>query len=228
MSRGKSSISKPLSYYDLLDHLQNSKGCALCKIELDAVSRYIDTVLTEMVNDPATRQQLSHHGYCPRHAHILATRGHPLAKALLYTDQLKTVVGMLAEPELFVRTFRGRLLAHQGDKATCPACQVQFECRSRVVKSLFELLADEEVRDAFAHSAGLCMPHLAVSVHSASDPALRQTLIETQIRTTTNLIEQLREFCRKHDYRFQHERFAEESDSWIRAIEMMVGSKGVF
>jgi hypothetical protein len=36
------------------------------------------------------------------------------------------------------------------------------------------------------------------------------------------------EFHRKHDYRFSKEKFGKEGDSWIRAIEKMIGKEGVF
>jgi hypothetical protein len=42
------------------------------------------------------------------------------------------------------------------------------------------------------------------------------------------LIVELKEFHRKHDYRFSKERIGKEGDSWIRAIEKMIGKEGVF
>jgi hypothetical protein len=40
-----------------------------------------------------------------------------------------------------------------------------------------------------------------------------------------DLTGELKEFQRKHDYRFSSEVFGPERDSWIRAIEKMVGKK---
>ena len=36
--------------------------------------------------------------------------------------------------------------------------------------------------------------------------------------------EDLGEFIRKHDYRFQHESIGEEKESWKRAIHFIVGA----
>jgi len=43
-----------------------------------------------------------------------------------------------------------------------------------------------------------------------------------------SIIEELKEFERKHDYRFSKEKFGKEGDSWIRAIEKLIGKEGVF
>jgi hypothetical protein len=42
------------------------------------------------------------------------------------------------------------------------------------------------------------------------------------------LLKELAEFIRKHDYRFSHEGSGKQSNSWRRAVEMMVGREGVF
>jgi hypothetical protein len=41
------------------------------------------------------------------------------------------------------------------------------------------------------------------------------------------LDEELREFIRKHDYRFTGEGMGTEGTSWIRAIEMVAGKQGI-
>jgi hypothetical protein len=38
----------------------------------------------------------------------------------------------------------------------------------------------------------------------------------------------LEEFCRKHDYRFSHASWGSESDSWVRAIELLAGKPDIF
>jgi hypothetical protein len=50
-------------------------------------------------------------------------------------------------------------------------------------------------------------------------------IIGVQIDKLTALSSEVGEYLRKHDYRFSHEPYGEERDSFIRATEMLVGAK---
>jgi hypothetical protein len=217
MKRAKTQSPKPLSYYELVERFETSKkSCVLCQMESEAVLRYFDVILNEMVNDPGIRAQLlDTGGYCARHAHILATRGYPHAKGILYADQVRRALETLE-----------RFPARNQD--SCPACEAQLECRSRLIKTLLTALSDETSRGAYEQSSGLCMPHFALVLNSTSDSKIRQCLLETQRKVLSDLLAQMEEFCRKHDYRFSNETFGKERDSWIRAIDMMAGEKDIF
>jgi hypothetical protein len=49
-------------------------------------------------------------------------------------------------------------------------------------------------------------------------------LIEAQKEVWQRLSAELNEFIRKKDHRFQHESYGPEGDSWLRAIEAVVGA----
>jgi hypothetical protein len=89
-------------------------------------------------------------------------------------------------------------------------------------------LSHEEMRAAVESSPGLCVPHFLLAIERGRDDAPRRYLIETQERRFKELLNDLEEFCRKHDYRFRGEGFGREGDSWIRAVKIMVGSRDVF
>jgi len=52
-------------------------------------------------------------------------------------------------------------------------------------------------------------------------------MLKIESQKIGNLRKELDEFERKHDYRFTKEGFGKEGDSWIRAIEKMIGKEGM-
>lgn len=69
------------------------------------------------------------------------------------------------------------------------------------------------------------MPHFLCVLGITKSTETYRFLVAQQRAAIDRLGHHLREFCRKHDYRFSHEKFGEESDSWLRAIEMVVGKR---
>ena len=53
-------------------------------------------------------------------------------------------------------------------------------------------------------------------------------LLEIHLTKYQHLAEELKEFDRKHDYRFTHEPWGPEADSWRRVIEQFVGKREIF
>ncbi|NOZ20898.1 MAG: hypothetical protein GXP25_07385 [Planctomycetes bacterium] len=114
------------------------------------------------------------------------------------------------------------------DRALCPACRLQMQERDLSVSVLMEWLHDEEMRRAFEASAVLCAPHFLILLDAVQAHDLRDYVIATQQEKLADLLYDLGEFCRKHDYRFARERFGKERDSWRRAVLAMVGRDELF
>lgn len=223
-------VSKHTTYYELLDAISNAPHCPLCEVEANSIKCYFDSLLHEGVNDNGVREALIRsQGYCQRHAHYLRNHGKGFEIAILYQDQVKLFLRRLDElqaiPSMMIR--KGKRAWRQPD-GECPACRMQYECRNRFGSTLIEWLDDQEMRRALEKSHGLCVPHFFALLDLAADANSRNLLIELQRAKTNLLLRELEEFCRKHDYRFSHEKFGKESDSWSRAIIMMVGKDGVF
>jgi len=72
----------------------------------------------------------------------------------------------------------------------------------------------------------LCLPHLARVLVNLRDESDQRQLLEIQRVKVERLGEELAEFIRKQDYRFQAEGFTpEEADSWRRAVMLFVGER---
>lgn len=96
----------------------------------------------------------------------------------------------------------------------------------RYVSIFRESFDDPEFGLHYKNSFGLCLPHLALVLRKYRNKMLIKELVDIEIGKISGLIAELKEFIRKHDYRFSKEKFGKESDSWIRVIEKFIGKEG--
>jgi hypothetical protein len=226
----KRTPEKHLPYLMVLEAFQKAKGCAMCEMEAAATHRYLDSLLYESVNDPGVREDLLRsRGYCLRHAHLLLGFQDGLGTAILYQDQVRLFLGFLAGLQgMKAKVLKKKGAAAWGRHQTCPACRLQVEGREYHTDVLLEGLAHEEMRAALEACPGLCVPHFLLTLDRTRDAERQQYLIELEERRFRELLGELQEFCRKHDYRFHQEGFGKEGDSWIRAVRMLTGYRDVF
>ena len=222
-SRESMAMDKHTTYYGVLEAMRDAKGCPLCKLEADSVHRYLDSLLYESVNDTGVRADLIRaKGYCRRHAQKLTKMGNAFGIAILYQDQVRLFAEFLdGLPDAPPKSLRQ---IHNWQRAEfCPACRTQSECRSRYTSTLIGGLADEEMRSAYASGPGLCVPHFLYALKETRDAEVYRFLVAQERVKIGALLHDLQEFRRKHDYRFSHEGFGNESDSWLRAVKLIVG-----
>jgi hypothetical protein len=214
---------KHLAYYQMLDALRRAKQCVFCDLERKGIAAYFGGLLYEKVNDPGIRGELvKSGGFCPRHAFVLASFGDGLGTAILYADQIQ--LRMKSLEQFSPRQPQASYLSD----GTCPACRTEGRMRASYTRTLLLGMEDQEMRDAFACSAGLCFPHFATVLMRAENLAIQQDLIRAQKQHLSALSSQLQEFINKYDYRRTSEEFNEERNSWLRAVEMISGLKDVF
>ena len=218
-------MDKNITYHTVLEALKNAGECPLCHLEAEAVYAYFDSILYESVNDPKLRADLVRsRGYCHRHAHILPDMRDNLGIAIIYQDQLQLFKELFAKKALV-----GERASEKSDKYICPTCRSQLEARQRYLAILMEGLATlPEIKAAYETSPGFCTPHLGILLETVKDPEVLSYLYAVEGRNLAALIDEIREFIRKNDYRFSHEPFGKERDSWHRAIKKLTGNKIVF
>ena len=107
----------------------------------------------------------------------------------------------------------------------CLACEIARGTEQRHLATLEELLTDSNFSERFERSAGLCVGH----IRTVSERWTSETAIEIVKRVATKqvrkLIDLLREFQRKHDYRYKNEPKGPEWPSPKKAIGFLVGPK---
>jgi hypothetical protein len=219
-------MERNITFFKVLEAFQTETECAFCKLEADAMYAYFDAILYEAVNDAKIRIELTKsHGYCHRHAHFLMDMRDSLGVAILYQDQVKLFMDVFAKKG-------GNELDRDNQRynidIACPACRNQMETRQRYLNTLVEAWYEPEMKAAYEASPGLCIPHLTFLLETVKDPAIKNQLFAIERRNLAELWNELQEFIRKHDYRYNDEPYGKESNSWIRAIKKLTGNKTVF
>jgi hypothetical protein len=242
--------SKHAAYHDLLDACRHEeKGCPICRLTLAGVAKSLDTMIYEFVNDPPTREALvAAGGFCNGHAWQLGEMPAALGVAIMLRDVLQAArqtLGAPANPDGYrffggrrgVGSVRDRLAAMMGPERqktdiadphlACPACRTRASIERRFVGVLLDHLQDEEFVAALTLAGGLCLIHMDQAARIARGPAALDRLAAVQSQCLQGLEDELVEFARKHDYRFRHESYGAEKDSWLRAIAMVTGMRGI-
>lgn len=228
-----------IPYLDELLSALAQPGCAFCRL-LDAhADRLIDAILFEMVNDVKMRDELNAaRGLCRRHAPLLVRTGSALGAATMMQGVIKVLLRQVDSGEATTGSrlralLRGEdggapaadsLVAALAPVAPCPVCAYETTYAGHYAETLLrQATPGSAALAAYQASDGLCLPHFGgVVAHAAPGPAPVQ-LVAAQRAIWSRLNDELEEFLRKNDYRFQKEPFGAERDSWQRAISALSG-----
>lgn len=222
---------KHLPYYVTLESLKDSKSCFLCALEEPSLRRYLDSLLYERVNDVKVRADLkSSHGFCHRHAHLMAGSGNAFCAALLYQDHITGFADLLGGQAARAgnkRALSGALETwNRHDR--CPACRFQAGDRERYITTFLQHLEEEEMRTAYESAAPLCIPHLSELLGAVKRADQYRFLVAAQSAAWKRLSDELAEFIRKRQHEFALETMGREGDSWKRAVDTVSGGEHVF
>jgi hypothetical protein len=242
MSR-QSAADKSFTYFALLEAFGKS-GCPVCRLMEEYSLSYLDALFYEQVNDVGTRRKLREaRGFCNWHAwqtKRIATNAFGVAiiakeliseeltqlKDLLRRPRLKTIrhasgSGLLSKPlSTYIQEWRRRRI--------CPACEVILEHERHALETILNFLHEPAFARRFEAGAPLCLVHTMRAAGCNDCHPHLHMLIDMQCRKYAGLVAELEEFCRKQDYRFSHQPWGQESDSWLRAIEVLAGRPNVF
>lgn len=237
-------MDKTHTYHELIRFCA-APGCPICRFVAGSVQGYLKSLFYENVNDPETRLELRHtRGFCYDHAWLLLDGevGDALGMAIIYHDVLNFTIKEMSQADQDFRArknWRARLKgvlsawgAH-GILATalrphrpCPVCAERDTTTHLTVEVFTSALTDETFCQAFRTSAGLCLPHLAMTFERVGNARGYENLVDISQVQMNNLRQELAEFIRKNDYRFRDEKIGAEGTAWRRVIGMIVGEKG--
>jgi hypothetical protein len=126
------------------------------------------------------------------------------------------------------RQDRQPVLAWRSKKSRCYMCSFARRSERDDLRTILEFIGEAEFGEAFARSAGLCLPHLYAAMAIGRDHPNLGILLATHEKRWQDLEWELEEFARKFDYRYADEARGRESSSWHRVLDVFVGRAGVF
>ena len=195
-------------------------GCVVCRLTQRAVSRYIQSLAYEQVNDIAVRRELRRaRGFCNRHAYQwLREARSTLGTALIYRDVLRAALADLSGDVPRDRGL-GAWLRPTKRHSSCLVCHAQREAEARYVDALVAVLASDGGLDP---GDGLCRRHALAAIRAGGP------LAEHTRKIVEGLIDDLDEVIRKEDYRFRGEpRTDSERSAPARAIAWAASIEGL-
>ena len=139
-------------------------GCPLCRERRRTEAAYLESILSESVNDIPFRQAFDEaRGFCARHARAVLDADRARAGSLGASILLRaTLVARLRDVQA-ATTARGwarsRRVADARRPPACPACERVATADERSVETVVRLTADEDW-SAAAASAPVCLAHL--------------------------------------------------------------------
>ena len=225
---------------DLLEGLSRGE-CPVCHARQKATRRYIHSFLYEGMMSPIARQDfLEGGGFCREHfwqAKAIEaecwTDGFGVAilcenlleASLKDLEKLaRSQVGLRAGI-LKIRRPTNRQEAPRSRGIGCIACKASRSSEQHYLSALEEWLNDSDFNERFIESTGLCLRHIrAAGEQWISEPAL-EVVSRIAKKCVDHLLKELREFQRKHDYRFKHEPRGPEWTSPERSIAFFVGPR---
>jgi len=220
---------KHTPYFNLLEALK--EGCPLCFLVKKAAHKLMDSFLYESVNDSAIRKEIiASKGFCNRHAWQLQKLGDGLGQAIVYNDLIERHLQELTEinTSASLKELIKKVSPKKSRKKICMFCKQEKDAEERYLSVFWESFGDSEFNAQYKNSFGLCLPHLSAALKKSKDMELSKELTAIESKKLEDLITELKEYKRKHDYRFSREKLGKEGDSWVRAIEKFMGKKGIY
>jgi len=220
-----------LHKFDLMETFAKP-GCPVCLLLKRCDVRTLDSLLYESVNDVFVRERIRRSlGFCNYHSGVLekipkttspdllSVGGAALGIAIIYLDLVETLAEQLKSSPI-VSSIRRSLT---DSKAICPLCVGREELETAYLRTVLLNIHDPDFREKYSASDGLCARHMQKAFRLRELSHDKEELASIEGAHLGLLAKDLREFVRKHDYRFSSEGFGKEADSWRRALRKISG-----
>lgn len=224
----------------LTDALNANCDCPLCAVEKKLESDALDYFLGASMMEPDERTFTNAKGFCRRHLHSLYDRGNRLSFALILDTHINEARGKLARKS---RPPKSGVFSRGAAKKSvekmcgaideivnsCALCE-KLDGQMRNCARNFVCLWNEEpeFREKFEAAKGLCLPHMRLILHSASDEIggkkldeFLKIMYDTQNKTLQKLNEDMNWFTQKYDYRNQDAPWGDSKHVLPRAVSRL-------
>ena len=191
------------------------RGCLICHVLDNDESDFMATLQYQTIKEEEVRQDVvSSNGYCNFHFHQMARLASPMGNAVLTKGLIDSEIKEI-ERGSFGPTLR----------IDCPVCKYAEEREESYVKEFRALLSEKSFQKEYEATDGLCRIHLKGVLNLLQEGELYQFMLASHMMHLKLLRVELETFISK--VRSTSRDFKEEKDSWLIAIEKMVGKRGL-
>jgi hypothetical protein len=113
----------------------------------------------------------------------------------------------------------------------CPICVIDSQAAHNGLSDLFEAIEqeDQEFRQAYLSSDGICLEHLRQGIRSFGDqhPKAADFILENTVSRLERESADMQEYIRKHNWKYREEKMTkEESEAWRKMLTFFTGLPG--
>jgi len=205
-------------------------GCPLCRERRRTEAAYLESILSESVNDVAFRGELDGaRGFCARHSRAVLDADRARAGSVGASILLRaTLVARLRDVEAAARArgwSRPRKVAEARRPPACPACQRVAAADMRSVETIVRLAEDDAWAEA-ARSAPFCLAHLVALMDVRPVPAWWPPIEADHVERLRSLRDRLERFAHASAHERRHLQTDDQRASVDDAAALLGGSSG--
>lgn len=247
---------KGIGWVYIRESLEQAGACFLCHLENRFEQRYVDNYLYELVMDAGAREKIvESRGFCNYHFYkmFVSSTSPASSDGLGMALILKSVTEQLFEdvtadlrigvesPRRSSFDLRGRFrsssapsyLRTVSNQENCPTCDHVSEImRIYITEFVQELKEDNEIKELFNKSRGLCIPHYVMALHiisrlhSKKFPHAAKIIIGKQLQVLEGIQNDLSVYIERQDCRFSDKERAGTEKAVGESLAKVVGRRG--
>jgi hypothetical protein len=240
-------MQKSSVYHELIEAM-GQPGCPVCQLIDRAVRQYVDVFFYENITNVERRAEIrAARGYCSVHGALLGGHSRMLGVAIIQHDVINDVLREINKTLTTTEPAKGgerrrrpRKLAPLDDltatplrntmsnaikpKRDCPLCGYERDRERNLLRALINEIHTPEMRAAFEHSSGLCLPHAnaALQLRGVSADGLR-LMMQIERDILQRLKAELDEYLVKSNGSYDYEGMGTEADAPVRAVKLVSG-----
>ena len=199
--------------------------CEVCRAVMGKTMKFLARYQYNLSTRPGTQEQHAKEGgFCPLHTwhyeQIASPRGVCTAYPALL-NRMAIHLRSLATDGAAQTKFSSPLLA-----SDCPACEVRWATEDQTVASILSRVIQVSDPSKLMLSA-LCLPHLQLILRRTENESFRKFLLNREAAIMERIAEDMQRYAIKHDALRRDLASTEEHDSYLQALQLIVGHRNV-
>ena len=212
-----------------------SCGCPLCALYNKLEDNELELILGASMMEPDVRIQTNKEGFCRTHYDMMFTRNNRLGMALMLESHLDEMRDRLFPRGLAALVSKsGAVSAMEALEDSCYICKrIEFHLTNMISTVILLWESDYTFREKFAAQPHFCLPHyrrlLAYAdkrMNKKDKAAFREAAEKIELAYYDSLREDIKEFCRGFDYRFEGEASPGSKTAVDRIVRFLSGKEG--
>lgn len=205
--------------------LQAGSLCEICGRVLKELIEFLRHYQYELSTRPDVQKRHAERGgFCPLHTWHYEQIAAPHGVCTSYPALLNRSAEALRDVARDQST--SQALDHALPQLQCPACEVRWAAEDKAVQALFARRAKAGSSERMSLSP-LCLPHLRLVLARCTDDSLSRYLLEWEAQLLERTAEDMQRYAIRHDALRRWLTSAEERNSYLQALQMLVGHRNV-